>query len=125
MTGAGSIGHVANDEVDAEPAGRLRTTAETLGGFIRRIPFSFGSRSCSWSPRPSPAPYSGDTGRVIRGFAAFCDANSWVPVVYSVHPHVLPVFGELGWQHLSVGEETLVRHGRRYGRHSIAASRRA
>ena len=25
---------------DAEPKGRLRTTAETLGGFIRRIPFS-------------------------------------------------------------------------------------
>lgn len=48
-------------------------------------------------------------GRVVRGFAAFCDANSWVPVFYSVHPRVLPVFEELGWQHMSVGEETLVR----------------
>jgi phosphatidylglycerol lysyltransferase len=49
------------------------------------------------------------TGRAIREFAAFCDANSWVPVFYSVHPEVLPVFEELGWQHMSVGEETLVR----------------
>ena len=49
------------------------------------------------------------SGRVIREFAAFCDANSWVPVFYSVHPQLLPVFEELGWQHLSVGEETLVR----------------
>lgn len=50
-----------------------------------------------------------DAGRVIREFAAFCDANSWVPVFYSVHPQYLPVFDELGWQHMSVGEETLVR----------------
>ncbi|WP_022892217.1 phosphatidylglycerol lysyltransferase domain-containing protein [Agromyces subbeticus] len=50
-----------------------------------------------------------EAGRVIREFAAFCDANSWVPVFYSVHPQYLPVFDELGWQHMSVGEETLVR----------------
>ena len=50
-----------------------------------------------------------DAGRVIREFAAFCDANSWMPVFYSVHPQYLPVFDELGWQHMSVGEETLVR----------------
>ena len=51
----------------------------------------------------------GDGGRVIREFAAFCDANSWVPVFYSVHPQYLPVFDELEWEHMSVGEETLVR----------------
>lgn len=50
-----------------------------------------------------------DAGGVIREFAAFCDANGWVPVFYSVHRQVLPVFEELGWQHMSVGEETLVR----------------
>jgi lysylphosphatidylglycerol synthetase-like protein (DUF2156 family) len=48
-------------------------------------------------------------GRVIREFVAFCDEHSWVPVFYSVHPQFLPVFDELGWQHMSVGEETLVR----------------
>lgn len=47
--------------------------------------------------------------RTIREFAAFCDARNWTPVFYSVHPQYLPVFEELGWQHMSVGEETLVR----------------
>ncbi|WP_162257736.1 rhomboid family intramembrane serine protease [Agromyces sp. Root81] len=56
---------------------------------------------------PICAPEHG--GRVIREFAAFCDANSWVPVFYSVHPQYLPVFDELEWEHMSVGEETLVR----------------
>lgn len=56
-----------------------------------------------------PVCTSDDAGRVIREFVAFCDANSWVPVFYSVHPQYLPVFDELGWQHMSVGEETLVR----------------
>ena len=56
---------------------------------------------------PICAPENAD--RVIREFAAFCDASSWVPVFYSVHPQYLPVFEELGWQHMSVGEETLVR----------------
>ncbi len=50
-----------------------------------------------------------NAGRVIREFAAFCDAHSWVPVFYSVHPQYLPVFDELEWEHMSVGEETLVR----------------
>ena len=50
-----------------------------------------------------------NAGRVIREFAAFCDAHSWVPVFYSVHQQYVPVFEELGWQHTSVGEETLVR----------------
>ena len=56
---------------------------------------------------PICAPENAD--RVIREFAAFCDARSWVPVFYSVHPQYLPVFEGLGWQHTSVGEETLVR----------------
>ncbi|MEV1128467.1 rhomboid family intramembrane serine protease [Agromyces sp. NPDC049794] len=50
-----------------------------------------------------------DAGQVVREFVAFCDANSWTPVFYSVHAEHLPVFEELGWQHMSVGEETLVR----------------
>ncbi|MFC6356396.1 bifunctional lysylphosphatidylglycerol flippase/synthetase MprF [Luethyella okanaganae] len=49
------------------------------------------------------------SGRTIREFAAFCDANSWVPVFYSVHGHYLPIFGELGWLYTSIGEETLMR----------------
>ncbi|MGG7466567.1 rhomboid family intramembrane serine protease [Plantibacter sp. YIM 135347] len=50
-----------------------------------------------------------DDGRsTIREFAEFCDANSWVPVFYSVHERYLPAFDELDWQYLSVGEETLM-----------------
>ena len=49
-----------------------------------------------------------DAEDVIRGFVAFCDANSWTPVFYSVHPQYLPVFEAMGWLHMSVGEETLV-----------------
>lgn len=44
----------------------------------------------------------------IRAFAAYCDAHSWLPVFYSVHEQYLPVFDEMGWQHMSVGEETLM-----------------
>ncbi|GAA2242486.1 DUF2156 domain-containing protein [Herbiconiux moechotypicola] len=45
---------------------------------------------------------------VVRDFAAFCDAHSWIPVFYSVHDQFLPVFDEMEWQHMSVGEETLM-----------------
>ncbi|MEO6827828.1 MAG: rhomboid family intramembrane serine protease [Microbacteriaceae bacterium] len=44
----------------------------------------------------------------IRGFAQWCDENSWMPVFYSVHAEYLPVFDEMGWQYMSVGEETLM-----------------
>lgn len=46
--------------------------------------------------------------QTIHEFAAYCDQNSWVPVFYSVHPQYLPIFEAMGWQHMSVGEETLV-----------------
>jgi phosphatidylglycerol lysyltransferase len=44
----------------------------------------------------------------IIEFIGFCDANGWVPVFYSVHDEFLPVFDSLGWQTVSVGEETLM-----------------
>ncbi|QJU54457.1 phosphatidylglycerol lysyltransferase domain-containing protein [Herbiconiux sp. KACC 21604] len=50
----------------------------------------------------------GDERQTVRDFAAFCDANSWVPVFYSVHEQFLPVFDEMEWQYMSVGEETLM-----------------
>ncbi|KQM60598.1 bifunctional lysylphosphatidylglycerol flippase/synthetase MprF [Agreia sp. Leaf210] len=46
--------------------------------------------------------------QTIREFADFCDANSWTPVFYSVHPQYLRSFDDLGWQYMSVGEETLM-----------------
>lgn len=47
--------------------------------------------------------------RTVREFVAFCDANSLTPVFYSVHDRFLPIFEAMGWQHTSVGEETIVR----------------
>jgi lysylphosphatidylglycerol synthetase-like protein (DUF2156 family) len=46
--------------------------------------------------------------QTIDGFIAYCDANSWTPVFYSFHEQYLPIFQRLQWQHLSVGEETLM-----------------
>jgi len=46
--------------------------------------------------------------QTIREFATFCDRNSWTPAFYSVHEDHLPVFDGLGWQRMSVGEETLM-----------------
>jgi lysylphosphatidylglycerol synthetase-like protein (DUF2156 family) len=46
--------------------------------------------------------------RTIAEFVQFCDANSWVPVFYSIHAAYLPVFDALGWPTMSVGEETLM-----------------
>ena len=50
----------------------------------------------------------GEEDSTVRGFASFCDRHSWTPVFYSVHDDLLPVFQEMGWQHMSVGEETLM-----------------
>lgn len=46
--------------------------------------------------------------QTVREFASFCDRRSWVPCFYSVHEQFVPVFQGLGWQHMSVGEETLM-----------------
>lgn len=44
----------------------------------------------------------------VHGFVDFCTAHSWTPVFYSIHEQYLPIFDDLGWQHMSVGEETLM-----------------
>jgi phosphatidylglycerol lysyltransferase len=46
--------------------------------------------------------------QTIIDFIGFCDANSWTPAFYSIHDSFLPVFESLGWQSVSVGEETLM-----------------
>ncbi|MCS5734857.1 phosphatidylglycerol lysyltransferase domain-containing protein [Herbiconiux daphne] len=55
-----------------------------------------------------PVCREGDDEATVRAFAAFCDAHSWTPVFYSVHENVVPVFDAMGWQRMSVGEETLM-----------------
>ncbi|NQX27059.1 DUF2156 domain-containing protein [Microbacteriaceae bacterium VKM Ac-2854] len=45
----------------------------------------------------------------VAAFVRFCDERSWSACFYSVHDELLPTFAALGWQHVSVGEETLIR----------------
>lgn len=49
-----------------------------------------------------------DEAATVRGFADHCDSQGWTPVFYSVHDRYRPVFEGLGWQTMSVGEETVV-----------------
>jgi phosphatidylglycerol lysyltransferase len=55
---------------------------------------------------PVCAPERAET--TIVGFVDFCERHSWTPVFYSFHGAFLPVFEGFGWQHMSVGEETLM-----------------
>ncbi len=50
----------------------------------------------------------GSEAETIHGFADFCEGQGWAAVFYSVHDHCIPVFDDFGWQHMSVGEETVV-----------------
>jgi len=50
----------------------------------------------------------GDEERVVREFVDFCERNDWSAVFYSVHETYLPVFDRMGWQRMSVGEETVI-----------------
>lgn len=46
--------------------------------------------------------------QAVRGFVDFCVSHGWLPVFYSVHGEFLPVFDGMGWEHTSVGEETVM-----------------
>ncbi|MFT4306893.1 MAG: DUF2156 domain-containing protein [Microbacterium sp.] len=46
--------------------------------------------------------------QAIRGFVDFCVGHGWLPVFYSIHDEFLPVFDAMGWEHTSVGEETVM-----------------
>ncbi|MFG6492340.1 bifunctional lysylphosphatidylglycerol flippase/synthetase MprF [Microbacterium sp. P03] len=48
------------------------------------------------------------SAQTIRSFAEFCVHQGWTPVFYSIHDDFLPTFDEMGWSHMSVGEETLL-----------------
>lgn len=44
----------------------------------------------------------------VRGFAAHCERQGWVPVFYSVHDEVADLAGELGWARVPVGVEAVL-----------------
>ncbi|MGG5173913.1 bifunctional lysylphosphatidylglycerol flippase/synthetase MprF [Pseudarthrobacter sp. J1763] len=45
----------------------------------------------------------------VQEFLLYCDAQNFSPVFYSFHNSLLPVFGKLGWRHLPVGEESIIK----------------
>jgi lysylphosphatidylglycerol synthetase-like protein (DUF2156 family) len=44
----------------------------------------------------------------VRGFAAYCDQQGWVPVFYSVHDEVADLSAEIGWARIPVGVEAVL-----------------
>jgi phosphatidylglycerol lysyltransferase len=42
-------------------------------------------------------------------FATMCDDHGWIPVFYGLHETWRPAFDAMGWQSMTVGEETLIR----------------
>lgn len=55
-----------------------------------------------------PVCADGCDAETIRAFVDHCDAQGWTTVFYSFHDRYLPVFESFGWQHMSVGEETVI-----------------
>lgn len=55
-----------------------------------------------------PLAPSGEHERAIRGFVDFCGESGWTAAFYSIHDDALPVFDDMGWKYLSVGEETVL-----------------
>lgn len=45
----------------------------------------------------------------IGDFSTMCDDHGWIPVFYSYHAALQPVFTGMGWQSMRVAEETILR----------------
>lgn len=49
-----------------------------------------------------------DRQETVIAFAEFCDRNDWFPVFYEVLPDSVPLYDELGFQRVQIGEEAIV-----------------
>ncbi|AZZ49360.1 DUF2156 domain-containing protein [Rathayibacter rathayi] len=95
--GAGSLGHQGTWAGNAH-----WICADGTGGVAYRV---IGAVAITLSD-PACAPER--RAAIVAEFVRFCDERSWTPVFYSVHDEVLPIFDDLGWSRLSVGEETII-----------------
>ncbi|QHC59491.1 DUF2156 domain-containing protein [Rathayibacter sp. VKM Ac-2760] len=98
--GAGSLGHQGTwqgNEHWIAPDGEGGVAYRVVGG----VAITLSDPACAPERRAD----------VVAGFVRFCDERSWTPVFYSVHDELLPVFDDLGWSRLSVGEETIIELG--------------
>ncbi len=55
-----------------------------------------------------PVCADGAERETIEAFVHHCEAQGWSACFYSFHEKYLPVFQSFGWQHMSVGEETVL-----------------
>ncbi|PRB06445.1 bifunctional lysylphosphatidylglycerol flippase/synthetase MprF [Microbacterium sp. MYb64] len=55
-----------------------------------------------------PVCVEGAERKTVEGFVAYCEAQGWSACFYSFHEKYLPIFQSFGWQHMSVGEETVL-----------------
>jgi phosphatidylglycerol lysyltransferase len=49
-----------------------------------------------------------ELGLRVTEFADYCDERNWIPAFYSVHSPLVPVFEQLGWQTVEVGQESRI-----------------
>ncbi|QHC56027.1 bifunctional lysylphosphatidylglycerol flippase/synthetase MprF [Rathayibacter tanaceti] len=95
--GAGSLGHQGTWEGNAHWISR-----DGEGGVAYRV---IGGVALTLSDPACTPERRADT---VAEFVRFCDERSWTPVFYSIHDELLPIFDDLGWSRLSVGEETIL-----------------
>ncbi|MBF4461873.1 MULTISPECIES: bifunctional lysylphosphatidylglycerol flippase/synthetase MprF [unclassified Rathayibacter] len=98
--GAGSLGHQGTWEGNAHwiaADGEAGVAYRVVGG----VAITLSDPACAPERR----------ARTVAEFVRFCDERSWTPVFYSVHDELLPIFDELGWSRVSVGEETIIELG--------------
>ncbi|MGB9905164.1 MAG: phosphatidylglycerol lysyltransferase domain-containing protein [Desulfotomaculales bacterium] len=55
-----------------------------------------------------PVGPDGDIPRLVAQFKTLCEKNDWHPVFYQVLPDYLPVYRDLGFKFLKIGEEAVV-----------------
>lgn len=53
-------------------------------------------------------PIAARPGAAIRSFAAFCDAQGWTPVFYSVHDDAAERLHQAGWARIPIGTDAIV-----------------
>jgi len=49
-----------------------------------------------------------ETSPLLRDFAAFAESHDWTPAFYQATPESLPLYRELGWRVLHIGEEPML-----------------
>jgi lysylphosphatidylglycerol synthetase-like protein (DUF2156 family) len=48
---------------------------------------------------------------LLRDFAAFAESHDWIPAFYQATPQRLPLYQELGWRAVHIGEEPILEAG--------------